>query len=202
MSQILEGSIGRPYAWESCRRLVTTLTTERREYLKLLETGKENEPRSDLTEAIDMWIEVVEQVELAKQAAKDQSDQRRSDAVIDNEFRAVLTERLGSNSRSRKRRHTSEAIDETSADTPGPEIEDPDQYQQRRPPRKDAKLEDALVDLTRAVSTKITQGSDVNSRLSDDLSDVKRRLDEYDSTLESIQQAQAEILRILLTQRR
>jgi hypothetical protein len=196
VSQILEGSIGRPYSWESCRRLVTTLTSERQEYLKLLETGKSTEVKSDLTEAVDMWIEVVEQVELAKQLSKDISDQRRNDAVIDNEFRSILTERLGSNSRSRKRRYTSEVPDENSDDTSSPQL--------RRRSSKDEKLTDALTDLSRAVSTKITQGSDVNSRLSEDLkevnsrlsedlNEVKRRLDGYDSTLGTIQKTQGEI---------
>ena len=45
----LEGSISRPYAWESCRRLVATLTTERQEYLKLLKTGKVSQQRLSLT---------------------------------------------------------------------------------------------------------------------------------------------------------
>ena len=68
-----------------------------------------------------MWIEVVEQVELAKQISKDLSDQRRNDAAIDNEFRSILTQRIGSNSRSRKLRHASEVPDENS---PDPSFED------------------------------------------------------------------------------
>ena len=75
------------------------------------------------------------------------------------------------------------------------------------------KLIDALTDLSRAVSTKITQASEVNLRLSEDLkevnswlsedlNEVKRRLDGYDSTLGTIQKTQDEILRILLTQNR
>ncbi|KAN0067916.1 hypothetical protein V8E54_013844 [Elaphomyces granulatus] len=116
---------------------------------------------------------------------------------------------LGSNSRSRKRRHTSEVPEENSDDTSRPQFED----SRRRRFSKEEKLTDALTDLSRAVSTKITQGSDVNSRLSEDLkevnsrlsqdlNEVKQQLDGYDPTLETIQQTQGEILRIFLTQRR
>jgi len=199
VSGLLENSIGRPYVLESCRQLVTNLTAERREYLKLWEIGKENEPRSDLTEAVDLWIEVLDQVETAEQASKEAPNQQHSDSLVDNTFHALLTERMGSNLNARAKRRRISEMDETSIDiTSSFESDQP----RRSRNDKESDLTDALIDLTRAVSTKFKETSEINSQVSNDLNKVKQQLETHDLVLESIKQTQSEILGILRAQRR
>lgn len=200
VSQFLEYSIGRPYVWESCRRLVTNLTAERREYLKLWETGEENnEPRSDLAEAMDLWIEVVDQVETAEQASKESPNQRHDESLVDNAFHALLTERMGSNPNHRAKRRRISEVDETSTDiTSSFESDQP----RRSHNDTESDLTDALMALTHAVSTKFKENSEVNSRVSNDLNKLKHQLETHDLVLESIKQTQSEILDILRAQRR
>jgi hypothetical protein len=62
--------------------------------LKTIETGKGHIQTSELDQAIDMWIEILDSEALAKTASKANAQRRQIDLEIDNDFRLQMTETL------------------------------------------------------------------------------------------------------------
>lgn len=178
VAQRFEASTGRQYRWESCRRTVNNEVKRRRGYLKSYETGKASEPTSDLHEAIDMWIEILDQRDMIVIASQANAEHRRLDAAIDDDFRRQFTERLGQS----RVRNESIISSTTSATEDTEDSERPRRRRRTRVNEEEDPMTTALVNLTTAVSESLLTSSRESKDMSALVENVERRLEHLEAS--------------------
>jgi hypothetical protein len=180
VSKKVEASIGRSYAWGSCRRVVDAKVKQWQDYLKTVKTGKGHVQTAELDQAIDMWIVVLDDKALIKLASKASIEQRRMDLKVDNDFRLQMTERLGQTRRQES--STSQTSQQTGTTSTTGNIDangDPERPRRRQRTtysENDNTMTHAIVNLTNAMSESLVADSQSNRELSSTVESVERRL--------------------------
>ncbi|KAL1989488.1 hypothetical protein VTN49DRAFT_7241 [Thermomyces lanuginosus] len=178
----LKRATGRYYSPESCQRKVKRLVLARKRYLKEKKTGKENEAKSELDEAIDTWTAFEKQHEKGqKNRKKAQTIRSLQDLAEDEDHRARCIETLRE-----KRKSTAEDTDFTEAydSSESESTSRPKRRARRNVDREKSAIAGVLNKIADSVTTD-TQIEDRIRRVEDQVHGLNRRLEDGLNSMET-----------------